>query len=96
MLSKSTFYSVNFECIYRIVLQKFDWSAVTFGKGILLSTYETKDNVYSFELDIKEASLTNYKKGSEDKGLDVLYFNFGRYLLISSSRLGGAANLQGI
>ncbi|MCA5003637.1 glycoside hydrolase family 95 protein [Sphingobacterium bovistauri] len=41
--------------------------------------------------------LANYKKGSEDKGLEVLYFNFGRYLLISSSRPGGVpANLQGI
>ncbi len=32
-----------------------------------------------------------------DPGLEALYFNYGRYLLISSSRPGGtAANLQGI
>ena len=33
----------------------------------------------------------------EDKNLEILYFNFGRYLLISSSRtLGVPANLQGL
>ena len=33
----------------------------------------------------------------EDKNLEVLYFQFGRYLLISSSRTPGVpANLQGI
>jgi alpha-L-fucosidase 2 len=37
------------------------------------------------------------KNGSDDPGLAVLYFNFGRYLLISSSRPGGfPPNLQGI
>jgi alpha-L-fucosidase 2 len=35
--------------------------------------------------------------GAADPGLAALYFNFGRYLLISSSRPGGLpANLQGI
>ncbi len=37
------------------------------------------------------------KKGKEDPGLAALYFNYGRYLLISSSRPGNLpANLQGI
>jgi alpha-L-fucosidase 2 len=37
------------------------------------------------------------KKEGGDPGLAALYFNFGRYLLISSSRPGGLpANLQGI
>ena len=37
------------------------------------------------------------KPGSKDNGLEVLYFNYGRYLLISSSRTPQApANLQGI
>ena len=41
--------------------------------------------------------LKRYADGSEDKNLEVLYFNFGRYLLISSSRTPGVpANLQGI
>ncbi len=41
--------------------------------------------------------LANYKAGKKDFGLEKLYFDFGRYLLISCSRPGGiAANLQGI
>ena len=41
--------------------------------------------------------LANYKNGNEDPPLEELYFQFGRYLLISSSRPGGIpANLQGI
>jgi len=41
--------------------------------------------------------LKRYSKGKEDKNLEILYFQFGRYLLISSSRTKGVpANLQGI
>lgn len=41
--------------------------------------------------------LKRYANGREDKNLEILYFNFGRYLLISSSRTKGVpANLQGI
>ena len=41
--------------------------------------------------------LKQYANGAEDKNLEVLYFQFGRYLLISSSRtLGVPANLQGL
>lgn len=41
--------------------------------------------------------LKNYKNGAVDNDLEVLYFNFGRYLLISSSRTKGVpANLQGL
>ena len=41
--------------------------------------------------------LLTYTKGGRDAGLESLYFQFGRYLLISSSRPGGQpANLQGI
>lgn len=44
-----------------------------------------------------DARLAAYKKGNEDAELERLYFQFGRYLLISCSRPGGqAANLQGI
>lgn len=43
------------------------------------------------------ARLDAYRAGSSDTGLEELYFNFGRYLLISSSRPGtNPANLQGI
>ncbi len=41
--------------------------------------------------------LLRYSKGEEDLNLEVLYFQYGRYLLISSSRTPGApANLQGL
>ncbi len=58
------------------------------------------------ELDLGETSapdlptderLKRYTKGKEDKNLEILYFQYGRYLLISSSRtVGVPANLQGI
>ncbi len=41
--------------------------------------------------------LLNYSNGAKDKSLETLYFNYGRYLLIASSRTKGVpANLQGI
>lgn len=41
--------------------------------------------------------LKAFNDGARDAGLAALYFQFGRYLLISSSRPGGLpANLQGI
>jgi alpha-L-fucosidase 2 len=44
-----------------------------------------------------DARLRDYAGGSPDPGLEALYFQFGRYLLISGSRPGSPAlNLQGI
>lgn len=41
--------------------------------------------------------MIHYSKGNNDNQLPVLYFNYGRYLLISSSRPGLLpANLQGL
>ena len=41
--------------------------------------------------------LDAVKRGGSDPGLDALYFQFGRYLLIASSRPGDLpANLQGV
>jgi alpha-L-fucosidase 2 len=41
--------------------------------------------------------LARVQKGETDLGLEALYFQFGRYLLIASSRPGGLpANLQGL
>ncbi|MBR6212496.1 MAG: glycoside hydrolase family 95 protein [Bacteroidales bacterium] len=41
--------------------------------------------------------LERYAGGGKDPGLEAMYFRFGRYLLISSSRADGTAiNLQGI
>lgn len=41
--------------------------------------------------------LANYRKGMADNHLETLYYQFGRYLLIASSRPGNMpANLQGL
>jgi len=63
-------------------------------------------NRISLKLNEKETSksdlptdirLEQYAKGEKDAGLEALFFQFGRYLLISSSRTHNApANLQGI
>jgi len=47
------------------------------------------------EGDIK-ARLDAYKKGAEDPALEALMFQYGRYLLLSSSRHSLPANLQGL
>ncbi len=44
-----------------------------------------------------DARLARYRKTKDDRGLEALLFQYGRYLLIASSRPGGLpANLQGI
>lgn len=60
-----------------------------------------KDFAKNKEIDISllptDKRLSRIKEGKKDNGLIVLYFQFGRYLLISSSRPGSLpANLQGI
>lgn len=41
--------------------------------------------------------LANYRQGTLDHELEQMYFQYGRYLLISSSREGSMpANLQGL
>ncbi len=72
-----------------------------------LDDYHTYFNRVSFVL--KDTTTNNnaalpsdqrllaYTNGVYDPAIETLYFQFGRYLLISSSRPGGtAANLQGI
>ncbi|HEX8676431.1 MAG TPA: glycoside hydrolase family 95 protein, partial [Segetibacter sp.] len=72
-----------------------------------LLDYHTYFNRVSFTLkdtaDNKNISLPSdkrliaYSKDGYDPGVETLYFNYARYLLISSSRPGGTpANLQGI
>lgn len=69
-----------------------------------ITDYQTFFNRVSLDLGKTEAPdlptderLKRYATGAEDKKLEILYFQFGRYLLISSSRTPGVpANLQGI
>lgn len=44
-----------------------------------------------------DVRLERVRRGAEDQGLTALYFQYGRYLLMGSSRPGGLpANLQGL
>lgn len=69
-----------------------------------LKDYQTFFKRVNLSLDEKpvpnlptDERLKSYGKGADDKNLEVLYFQYGRYLLISSSRTAGVpANLQGI
>ncbi|ASV29880.1 glycoside hydrolase family 95 protein [Maribacter cobaltidurans] len=69
-----------------------------------LTDYQALFNRVELNLEASEKAalptdqrLLQYTDGAEDKSLEELYFNFGRYLLISSSRTPGVpANLQGI
>jgi alpha-L-fucosidase 2 len=58
---------------------------------VTLNLKETKPIIPTHDLIVK------YNSGTRDPALEVLYFQFGRYLTIASSRgLGLPANLQGI
>lgn len=69
-----------------------------------IQDYQHYFNRVSFQLNNANAAdkplderLKLYTEGAKDPALEALYFQFGRYLLISSSRPGGIpANLQGI
>lgn len=63
-----------------------------FYKRVSLSLPQTENSTLP-----TDQRLANYRNGAEDPALAALFFNTGRYLLISSSRPGGLpANLQGI
>ncbi|WP_051536057.1 glycoside hydrolase family 95 protein [Marinilabilia salmonicolor] len=69
-----------------------------------ISDYQSLFNRVSLDLGTSDAiyfpvdeRLTALRKGAEDPALFSLYYQFGRYLLISSSRPGSLpANLQGL
>jgi alpha-L-fucosidase 2 len=73
-------------------------------KGRHVKDYQSFFNRVNLNLDEPEVPdlstddrLINYTKGADDKNLEILYFQYGRYLLIASSRTEGVpANLQGI
>jgi len=68
---------------YKSLFDRCRWKMPYFASAI--------DNMSTAE------RLANYAAGNNDKQLPVLYFNFGRYLLIGSSRPGLLpSNLQGL
>ncbi len=63
---------------------------------VTLTLKDEKSNSSNSELPT-DKRLAGYTAGGSDPGLEALYFQYGRYLLIASSRPGGPpANLQGI
>ncbi|MDO4930726.1 MAG: glycoside hydrolase N-terminal domain-containing protein [Bacteroidales bacterium] len=87
-----------------------DWMKKAAKKGyarLLRNHYEDYAALYGrVKLDLgtpatsdipTNARLANYRQGAKDPSLEALYYQFGRYLLIASSRPGNLpANLQGI
>ncbi len=80
---------------------------VSFERAVTMSTSAYQDLFNRCRWKIPEGKdadrlttaerLPRYFRGQSDPQLPVLYFNFGRYLLISSSRPGSLpANLQGL
>jgi alpha-L-fucosidase 2 len=68
----------------------------TFYNRVSLNLTDTVENNQNTLLP-SDKRLEAYTNGAYDLGVEALYFNYGRYLLISSSRPGGTpANLQGI
>lgn len=60
-------------------------------------SFTLKNNSHNPADKTTDDRLEAYTKGADDDGLESLYFQYARYLLISSSRTNGApANLQGI
>ncbi|MDX2303960.1 MAG: glycoside hydrolase family 95 protein [Microscillaceae bacterium] len=85
-------------------LQKASSKSFDELKKAHLSDYQQFFNRVKLNLGTSEAPnlptgerLKRYAEGKEDKNLEILYFQYGRYLLISSSRTKAVpANLQGI
>lgn len=80
-------------------------AAVTYDQMLAehIKDYQTLFSRVTFNLPTSETSdlstdqrLQAYQDGGQDPALEALYFQYGRYLLISSSRPGSLpANLQG-
>ena len=68
-----------------------DYSALYGRTSISINPNEKFENLPT------PTRLANYRKGTLDHELEQMYFQYGRYLLISSSRAGNMpANLQGM
>jgi alpha-L-fucosidase 2 len=105
LLSAATdYWGKNPESTCKSVLQKASTKGYNALRYEHITDYQLLFNRVKLDLKGENKSaiptdqrLEALKKGGEDNGLAELYFNFGRYLLIGSSRPGDlAANLQGI
>ncbi len=79
---------------YSVLLNEHEADYHKYFNRVSLSLNGNKNNPTGLTTDER---LAGYTKGGDDDGLEALYFQYGRYLLISSSRTADApANLQGI
>ncbi|WP_068546824.1 glycosyl hydrolase family 95 catalytic domain-containing protein [Thalassotalea crassostreae] len=68
----------------------FNRVSLTLENGITENTAQSLDEIAT------DQRILNYSKSPDDVNLEALFFQYGRYLLISSSRPGSLpANLQG-
>jgi alpha-L-fucosidase 2 len=83
------------QAVEKTYLQLYTSHLADYHKYFNRVVFELKDHVKN-TLPADER-LKAYAKAAVDPSLETLYFQYGRYLLISSSRPGGPpANLQGI
>lgn len=102
--AKTDYWKDDYETINRTYLNKASKRSYQELRKRHIDDYQKYFNRVAFELgDTHEINLptdvrlVNMQEGSADPGLITLYYQFGRYLLISSSRPGSLpANLQGI
>ncbi|HVZ96461.1 MAG TPA: glycoside hydrolase family 95 protein [Chitinophagaceae bacterium] len=79
---------------YHVLLNEHERDYHKFFDRVSLTLNDNKTSKDNLPTDER---LGAYTKGGNDDGLEELYFQYGRYLLISSSRTPDApANLQGI
>ncbi|WP_425638159.1 glycoside hydrolase family 95 protein [Algoriphagus yeomjeoni] len=104
LVSATSFYHENFEAEAERQLEKIQLKSW----GELLHTHETEYASWFKRMDLQlspnepdnittDARIERVKNGEVDLHLEQLLFDYGRYLLISSSRPGtNPANLQGL
>ncbi len=96
--------TVNDEAVASAIQQRISKKAYGLIRKAHVADYQTYFNRVSLQLGQTSAPdlptderLKRYSEGNDDKALEALYFQFGRYLLISCSRTEGVpANLQGL
>lgn len=77
--------------------QFFKRVVLTLGKGTYSTDIPTDRLLKAYTARTESKGVPSQIYGSDDAALEMLYFQYGRYLLISSSRCSGVpANLQGL
>jgi alpha-L-fucosidase 2 len=104
IVSNSSYYFEDYQAQNELDLAKIDNNKVNELENIHIEDYRNLYSKVDFKLDQNQLDsipinerLDRVKEGNVDLGLESLLFQYGRYLLISSSRKGtNPANLQGL